>query len=429
MSRKLRLVLSLTIIFVLTLVLSGCAKLNIETKINKDGSGYRKLQIFVPKSDFNEIKGGQPALDETIRANLPRPLDLQIQSDSNGVTYVMNMQFSSIQELIGKSDEILGKSSGIICNVSGSPFNQTFTYREPNKPDDYFAWAINAVKKAGLTSRSELVDTTNGTFILPSGSRASWYGNVDLQDRYSQPIKHLSINTNLKDIKNPSRKIEITLDESTAKVLNEGGTDKVLDYFNKQLGDGYQITRNDGYGLVTYVIAYTSKDFDAFQKASAKIFTDEKVNYELVPNSSKLFPVYRFYDNFIPANFFGSRVEILEPVEYVVLYPGNQLAQVTNTKTNASTIKTKEEVTTSLKTNTSSVGLEEKGKRTVTAPAGQRISIEDRFQKTSPLFFGVLGGFGLFLAVLIIVSSRFFMGFEAYARKQQVDQNDTLVSC
>lgn len=51
--------------------------------------------------------------------------------------------------------------------------------------------------------------------------------------------------------------------------------------------------------------------------------------------------------------------------------------------------------------------VEKKGKRTLTVPASQRIYLEDRFQKTSSLFFGVLGGFGVLLVILAILARGF----------------------
>jgi hypothetical protein len=383
----------------LAVILAGCgARINIMTCINKDETGYREMTAYVSNSDLNELKGGQAALDQILKSNLPDSLSLNIQPDATGVLYTMRIEFTSIDELREKSTVVLGRDSGIEGKLAGTPFNRTFTYRENANPKEYFNWAVNAVKSAGLTTSDSLVESTKGSFILPSGNEKDWdpYNDtLELSDGYSYPVKQLVINSDFKNMTKPRRSIDISLDETAVNAINsdDGDGDKVMDYFKEQLGNESNIARRDTQGLVTYTI-HLNSDFDRFQKLSRKIFPDESLSYKLMPDCSKLFPLYYFHDSFNPANFFGSKVEILEPIEYSIVYPADPVDNSGNKLRDRDLAGKKE--------------------RIAKFQPGEQINIEAYFKKTSTWLVAVVGGYGLLIILLAVGSFRAFIGLQRY---------------
>ncbi|MBM7866050.1 hypothetical protein GTO89_06155 [Heliobacterium gestii] len=307
----------------LMLFLTGCGgDLSVETKINPDESGTRILKIKVANDQFKDVKGGEAALAETLAKNAPADFKLNRNAEANGVSYTLTMDFKSINELREKSQRLTGGNVPISFDKKGSPFAVTYSYNDPVRVEDYFSWAINAVKKDGLVAPNNygnMINSQNATVSLPTSGKEEWQrssGNW-VTSRYTHPIDSVTVET---DIRDNSRTLKIAVPADTDKKMRGEKGDPVGDYYKTLVKDA-ETASNTSNDMVEYQVKVKASKYEELISKSAPLFKDERSTIETVKDSI-FHPVIRFTDNINIGYSLGDNANVKNGYSYRLLFDG-----------------------------------------------------------------------------------------------------------
>ena len=160
-SKRHRLVVMIAALALL-LGLSACADIDTVLKINNDGSGVRTITGTVTADDLKEAKGGVPAIEKVIKANVPKDMTYAGKAagkEPNSTVFTFTIAFKDEAEYKKKVTSILAAgdfSREVTATVKAydSPLKKGVEVEENFTSEDLMAWLPPALVKAKVLEES-----------------------------------------------------------------------------------------------------------------------------------------------------------------------------------------------------------------------------------------------------------------------------------
>ncbi len=375
------------------LFVTGCgANITMNTEIHPDGSGVRSLFINVPGNHYGDIQGGISKLEETLKQSLPPDFTITKSTTPNDTTFIVEIPFSSIDELKEKSALITGSPVQITFKRLGTPFSHSYQLSESGNVKEYFKWAILAVRNNKLVDASEndLIQSIKNYVVLPSDhSKSLLTNNINWRATATKHylVKNVSIETSVLK-QHYSRVVTITLSAEEFSKLSKdlpGEFESYIKALSKDLN-----VKTTGSQFIIELQKDTPEEMKAL---SNSLFGPCDFGYTKIKDSSSLRPHYQFIDNFNAVRWLGEDLPLEEPVNYKVIFSATPIAPDGSIYPKGDPLRNKTQ--------------------TQTFPEGN-VHYSARLQEVTPLYYIAISGVILFFLSVVTI------GFFSYHKKQSL---------
>ncbi|MGV3103976.1 hypothetical protein [Rothia sp. 32237D007AR] len=192
----------LALLSIIALVLTACgAAVNTTLSIDDNLSGSRTMvmEIGTSDSESTSLKGGLPAVDESIKRHLPAELEYSgISTDDKGSRATFTLKFSSVDDYQTKVESLL-KSSGkdleptIVINLADTGLVTGTTVQENFTSAQLLGWLGDALKADGVYSDGNIFSGTEETIVHVGGKDHKTNSTIKVSDVTDNGVPSLGV--------------------------------------------------------------------------------------------------------------------------------------------------------------------------------------------------------------------------------------------